>query len=139
MSVFSDPISPSETDPSNPVVYAPLTLSGIVVAFNIDRDPALVNGAPNPSEVPLDGTQVQNIYLTPRLMAKLLTESYKDERLLVDTEQSVDAGGGSRLSPVQPGIHFAHDHAGYDRRLVGRRGGLIGRGNGRLELDIVRP
>jgi hypothetical protein len=79
MSVFSDPISPSETDPSNPVVYAPLTLSGIVVAFNIDRDPALVNGAPNPSEVPLDGTQVQNIYLTPRLMAKLLTESYKDE------------------------------------------------------------
>jgi hypothetical protein len=79
MSVFTDPIPPSETDPSNPVVYAPLTLSGIVVAFNIDRDPALVNGSPTPSEVPLEGTQVENIYLTPRLVAKLLTESYKDE------------------------------------------------------------
>jgi hypothetical protein len=79
MSVFSDPIPPGETDPSNPVVYAPLTLSGIVVAFNIDRDPGLVNGAPIPSEVPLEGTQVENIYLTPRLVAKLLTESYKDQ------------------------------------------------------------
>jgi len=79
MSVFSDPIDPSETDPSNPVVYAPLTLSGVVIAFNIDRYPALVNGELDPSEVPLEGTQVQNVYLTPRLVAKLLTESYKGD------------------------------------------------------------
>lgn len=76
MSVFSDPISATQTDPSNPVVYAPLTLSGVVVAFNIDRDPALVNGELTPSEVALEGTKVENLYLTPLLMAKLLTESY---------------------------------------------------------------
>ena len=76
MSVFSNPISASETDPANPVVYAPLTLSGVVVAFNIDRDPALVNGSLTPSEVALAGTKVENLYLTPLLMAKLLTESY---------------------------------------------------------------
>ncbi len=75
MSVFSDPIAADQTDPSNPVVYAPLTLSGVVVAFNIDRDPD-VNGVVTPSEVPLEGTKVENLYLTPLLMAKLLTESY---------------------------------------------------------------
>jgi hypothetical protein len=88
MSVFSDPIDPSETDPTDPVVYAPLTLSGVVVAFNIDRDPALVDGELEPSEVPLAGTQVQNIYLTPLLMAKLLTESYKDDFTEVDGDKS---------------------------------------------------
>jgi hypothetical protein len=88
MSVFSDPIEPSETDPSDPVVYAPLTLSGVVVAFNIDRDPTLVNGELDPSEVPLEGTQVENIYLTPLLVAKLLTESYKDDFTEVDGDKS---------------------------------------------------
>jgi len=88
MSVFSDPIDPSLTTPSDPVVYAPLTLSGIVVSFNIDRDPALVNGDPAPSEVPLEGTQVENVYLTPRLVAKLLTESYKDDFQNVNGDKS---------------------------------------------------
>ncbi|HXW33243.1 MAG TPA: hypothetical protein VEJ87_01610, partial [Acidimicrobiales bacterium] len=80
MSVFSDPIPTEETDPSNPVVYAPLTLSGVAVAFNIDRVPGTdADGDPYPSEVPLQGTPVQNIYLTPLLVAKLLTESYQGE------------------------------------------------------------
>jgi len=82
MSVFSEPISSSETDSSNPVVYAPLTLSGVVVAFNIDRVPisdAATGFEPDPDELPLQGTQVAHIYLTPRLVAKLLTESYPDE------------------------------------------------------------
>jgi len=76
MSVFSDPVDPSQVDPSDPVVYAPLTLSGVAVAFNIERVPSVSNGQ---SEEPLAGDQVQNIYLTPRLMAKLLTQSYQAE------------------------------------------------------------
>jgi len=76
MSVFSDPIDPSQVDPSDPVVYAPLTLSGVAVAFNIERVPSVDNGQ---TEVPLTGDQVQNVYLTPRLMAKLLTQSYQAE------------------------------------------------------------
>jgi len=76
MSVFSDPVEPSQVDPSNPIVYAPLTLSGVAVAFNIERVPSVSNGQ---SEEPLAGDQVQNVYLTPRLMAKLLTQSYQAE------------------------------------------------------------
>jgi hypothetical protein len=77
MSVFSAPADPTQVDPSNPVVYSPLTLSGEVVAFNIQRDPANVGGLPQPDEALLAGTQVQHLYLTPRLMAKLLTQSYQ--------------------------------------------------------------
>ena len=79
MSVFTDPIDASQTSSTNPVVYAPLTLSGVVVGFNIERVPAVVNGEPETDEVPLDGRELQTINLTPRLVAKLLTESYKGQ------------------------------------------------------------
>jgi hypothetical protein len=77
MAVFSDPIDPSQTDPTNPVVYAPLTLSGVVIGFNIERNPALVGGQKETDEVPLSGVRVAQLFLTPRLVAKLLTESYQ--------------------------------------------------------------
>jgi hypothetical protein len=79
MSVFSDPIDPGQTSSTNPPVYAPLTLSGVVVGFNIERVPAVVNGTPAPTEIPLTGSRIQTINLTPRLVAKLLTESYKGQ------------------------------------------------------------
>ncbi len=79
MSVFSNPIDPSQTTPTNPVVYAPLTLSGTVIGFNIERVPAVVNGTSEANEVPLEGTRIATINLTPRLVAKLLTESYKGQ------------------------------------------------------------
>jgi hypothetical protein len=78
MAVVSDPVPSADADPTDPIVYAPLTLSGVVVGFNIERDPISVNGQPPPSEVAIAGTQVTHINLTPRLVAKLLTESYKD-------------------------------------------------------------
>ena len=77
MSVYSDPADPSQVSSSNPIVYAPLTLSGVSVAFNIQRVPGQVDGQSQPDEVGLSGTQVGHIYLTPRLMAKLLTQSYQ--------------------------------------------------------------
>ena len=79
MSVFSNPIDAGQIKSTNPVVYAPLTLSGVVVAFNIERYPGTDPSTGNPyaGEVPLAGDQVANIYLTPRLVAKLLTESYQ--------------------------------------------------------------
>jgi hypothetical protein len=79
MSVFSDPIDPSQA-PSSPVVYAPLTLSGVVIGFNIERTPALQSdGSLNQGELPLAGSRVEHLFLTPRLVAKLLTESYQAE------------------------------------------------------------
>ncbi len=78
LSVFSDPVDPSQLDPSNPVVYAPLTLSGAAIGFNIERTPQLEsNGQPQPDELEIAGERITHIYLTPRLVAKLLTESYQ--------------------------------------------------------------
>lgn len=79
MSVFSDPVDPSDVSVSNPVVYAPLTLSSVVVGFNIERVPAKPGGVPVADEVPLEGTRIATVNLTPRLVAKLLTESYQGE------------------------------------------------------------
>jgi hypothetical protein len=80
MSVFTDPIPAGATGTDNPVVYAPLTLSGAVVAFNIQRVPIVEpDGEPQPDEAALADSRIQNIYLTPRLVAKLLTQSYQAE------------------------------------------------------------
>jgi hypothetical protein len=79
MSVFSNPAAPGSFASTNPVVYAPLTLSGVVVAFNIQRYPGTdpSSGQPYSGEEALAGDQVAQIDLTPRLVAKLLTESYQ--------------------------------------------------------------
>lgn len=80
MSVISDPIPTDQTSATNPVVYAPLTLSGAVIAFNIERVPALEpDGTSQTDESAQAGSRIQNIYLTPLLVAKLLTESYQAE------------------------------------------------------------
>lgn len=89
MAVFSDPIPQSQSGSTSPIVYAPLTLSGVVVAFNIDRSAALEQGGQyQPDELALSGVRVQHIYLTPRLVAKLLTESYQAELVDVTTDKS---------------------------------------------------
>jgi hypothetical protein len=85
MSVFSDPIGTGLTSPTDPPVYAPLTLSGVVVGFNIDRVPAPDGAGVQPDELAIDGTRIKNIYLTPRLVAKLLTQSYQSQLKYVAT------------------------------------------------------
>jgi hypothetical protein len=88
MSVFSDPVDATAT-PSSPVVYSPLTLSGVVVAFNVDRVAGLdAQSQPYPDEEALAGSRVEHLFLTPRLMAKLLTESYQAELQDVTTDKA---------------------------------------------------
>ena len=82
MAVVSRPFDPASLDPNNPIVYAPLTLSGVTIGFNFERvaarDPN--TGLPkDPSELQLAGIRVAHMNLTPRLMAKLLTESYRHQ------------------------------------------------------------
>jgi hypothetical protein len=80
MAVVSRPLDPSTVPSGHPIVYAPLTLSGVVIGFNIQRTPRVSGAAGyDPAEDPLRGVQVAHIYLTPRLVAKLLTESYLDQ------------------------------------------------------------
>ncbi|MFJ6196616.1 hypothetical protein [Micromonospora sp. NPDC092111] len=65
----SDPVVPPPGGPA--VVHAPVVLSAVVIAFNIDFriDPGATDSRA--------GTMVRELNLTPRLVAKLLTQSYK--------------------------------------------------------------
>jgi len=71
---ISRPLSAEALDPASPVVYAPLTASGVVIGFQYERNPT--TEAPK-EESTLTGIRVAQINLTPRLVAKLLTQSYR--------------------------------------------------------------
>ncbi len=73
MAVVGRPLDPLTLGDDNPVVYAPLTLSGIVIGFNIERR---ANATAPQEMVDLTGVRVAQLNLTPRLVAKLLTQSY---------------------------------------------------------------
>lgn len=79
MAVMSRPLDPAILGAENPVTYAPLTLSAPVIALQIQRvaqtDPMNGNNAFS-DEAPIEGTRVLHVNLTPRLVAKLLTQSY---------------------------------------------------------------
>ena len=63
-------------DPKKPLVYAPISLSGLVIGFNIERNPR--TDAPTEAQQ-LEGVRVAELNLTPRLVAKLLTQSYREQ------------------------------------------------------------
>ncbi len=81
MAVISRPIDLSLIDPNNPVVYAPLSLSGTVIGFNFERNPSL---EADRAEKDLAGVRVAEINLTPRLVAKLLTQSYGQQVKIIE-------------------------------------------------------
>lgn len=56
-------------------VYAPVALSGITIGYFIESQAGF--GAPDEVKA-RNGTRLGSLRLTPRLVAKLLTESYKD-------------------------------------------------------------
>jgi len=76
MVVVSRPLATTNLDPAKPLVYAPISLSGLVIGFNIERNPA--TDAPEDAQQ-LAGVRVAELNLTPRLVAKLLTQSYREQ------------------------------------------------------------
>jgi hypothetical protein len=63
-----------EAEAPRPVVYAPVALSGLTFAFNIESQSSTLA----PEDVRLrDGERLRDIKLTPRLVAKLLTQTYR--------------------------------------------------------------
>ena len=74
MAVVTRPLASSDTSNLGSTVYAPISLSGAVIGFNIQRS---VDAAQPAGEQILDGVHVTHINLTPRLVAKVLTESYR--------------------------------------------------------------
>jgi hypothetical protein len=76
MVVVSRPLSAASVTAENPVVYAPLTVSGLVIGFNVERKADI--GASDAMKQ-LEGVRVAELNLTPRLVAKLLTQSYTNQ------------------------------------------------------------
>lgn len=74
MAFVSGPLD--DSSPYAPGIdYAPLTQSAIVVAYNIDY--SMYNTSPSYAD--LNGTKVHNLKLNQRLVAKLLTQSYRED------------------------------------------------------------
>ncbi|WP_329045870.1 hypothetical protein OG738_30120 [Amycolatopsis sp. NBC_01488] len=73
LSFLRDPVPPDQA--TKPLVYAPIALSGLSIAFITERQSA-GEGVVPPEIWHRDGEQITDLSLTPRLVAKLLTQSY---------------------------------------------------------------
>lgn len=73
MIVVNRPVAAEKSTVENPVVYAPLTASALEIGFHIERVSATGGGEP------LAGVRYAGMDLTPRLVAKMLTQSYRSQ------------------------------------------------------------
>ena len=60
----------------DPLAYAPVAIAGLAVSFSIDRQPHTQNATPE--ELQRSRLPLTDMKLTPRLLAKLLTASYRE-------------------------------------------------------------
>ncbi|WP_460626901.1 hypothetical protein [Intrasporangium mesophilum] len=75
LSIATDPLAPDTIPPEEgKVVYAPVAVSGMTISVFIER---AYNSASRPELRPFGGTRVEHLKLNQRLVAKLLTESYR--------------------------------------------------------------
>jgi hypothetical protein len=72
MVLTSRPVVPAAVPPTRPITYAPVSVAGVAIAFLVERQTT----TQDPADLARDGTRVLGIKLTPRLVAKLLTQSY---------------------------------------------------------------
>lgn len=69
--IFVD--QPAVPSAEKPQVYAPVAVSGLAVALNIEWQTGF---DPTPADLLHEGRRISDLRLTPRLVAKLLTQSY---------------------------------------------------------------
>ena len=74
LALVTDPIPPDQVKANHPLVYAPVGLSGLTVAFNINYQPDAQHQSAE--DLGFNGRRFTSMKLTPRLVAKLLTQSY---------------------------------------------------------------
>lgn len=67
-------LDPAVVREDAPPVYAPVAVSGLTFALNLDKN---FTDAATPEEVTQAGQRVGNMNLTPRVVVKLLTQSYQ--------------------------------------------------------------
>ncbi|MEW2506678.1 hypothetical protein AB0878_40125 [Amycolatopsis sp. NPDC047767] len=73
LAFMTDPVPQDQV--TKPLVYAPIALSGLSIAFITERQSA-GEGVVPPEVWQRDGEQITEMNLNPRLVAKLLTQSY---------------------------------------------------------------
>jgi hypothetical protein len=74
LALVTNPVPPDQVPADHPLVYAPVGLSGLAIAFNVDHQPP---GDAPAADLQLNGVRFTSMKLTPRLVAKLLTQSYR--------------------------------------------------------------
>ncbi|MEI7618469.1 MAG: hypothetical protein WCK14_07595 [Actinomycetota bacterium] len=102
MIAVSRPLAAESISATNPVVYSPLSASGLVIGFNVERNPNLQ--AP-PEELQLAGVRIADMNLTPRLVAKLLTQSYTQQVSILE-------------APKYPWLATNPAHLGLDPEFI---------------------
>jgi hypothetical protein len=75
LAIVTDPIPPDQVAADHPLVYAPMGLSALAIAFNINYQPDAEHQSAG--DLALNGRRFTSMKLTPRLVAKLLTQSYR--------------------------------------------------------------
>lgn len=99
---------PAPSDPVRKPVYAPVALSGITIGFFIESQAGFKASDEVRSR---NGTRLGSLRLTPRLVAKLLTESYRDgnSRFAESTAKNPD-----NLGRDPEFMHYNPAYAGLD-------------------------
>ncbi len=75
LALVDNPIPPDQAPTDHPPIYAPVGLSGLTIAFDVERQPDPSTAVPD--DLKLNGLRFTSMKLTPRLVAKLLTQSYR--------------------------------------------------------------
>src|SRR5262249_42275765 len=60
LALVTNPVPPDQAPVDNPLIYAPIVLSGLAIAFNIDHQPS---GLANDAAKKLDGQRFQSMKL----------------------------------------------------------------------------
>ena len=101
----------------DPLAYAPIALTGVSVAFAIDRQSRAEGiGAPVPGKVrDRDQLPLTTMRLTPRLLAKLLTNSYRGS---LPTGAELDHLGGNPDNITQDPEFLAINDPDWSYQLI---------------------
>ncbi|GAA3883870.1 hypothetical protein GCM10022381_27570 [Leifsonia kafniensis] len=104
----------SSSELTDSLAYAPVALTGLSIGFAIDRQPDPGEGTPE-SVTEQTGTSFSEIKLTPRLIAKLLTNSYLDslptfaDKTHLGFTSTADAGHNARNLVLDPDFRAIND------------------------------
>ena len=99
LALVSNPVPPDQQRSGHPLVYAPVAVSGLVFAFDIVANPPNLGVFPNDPRQSLLGQQFTEMNLTPRLVAKLLTQSYRGD--IAGYGAAVPEGTGIPAQPAR--------------------------------------